>query len=379
MFSVCGSQLESNKSSRHWRSFAISAASVASVALMAQTASAAESKSFAVNMFTVATIQTEENCPHGLNPLSDVYYERELKRLGYEPDEIEDLMKDFPSGGYQPIVINRGRDEDGNPVNIYAHPYAQPDPHLMLVEGKAGYGFNLDGKVSDDDFNDPVTGEKGIDNQLWRAIGCTHNYHISLPEIALYPYAQWDGTRDTSGAWLITVSGVDDWNNDSEVTVTFDKAIEPIIRDANGNTVADMTFRVDPSSRSTSVAKGAIKNGELTTEPFHFFFVSDPGVMPEFDLKDARVRATFTEDGEMDAYLGGFHDYMKFYWAMAQGGWTFEHSTGLDLPGIYNALKKVADFDPDPKTGQNRAVSGTWWFDAVPAYIISPENVAQNQ
>ncbi len=376
MFSVRGSKRETNLSGWGLRGMALTAACALGASLSAQ-AAASESKSFALNMFTVATIQTDENCPHGLNPLSDVYYERELKRLGKTPTEIEELMKDFPSGGYQPLVIMRGRDKDGNPVNIYAHPDAQPDPNIHLVEGKAGFGFNLDGKVTDEDFTDPGTGERGIDNQLWRAVGCTHNYHISQPSIPLYPFAQWDGTRDTTGAWLVTVSDVDDWTNDDDVTLRFDKSIDPIIRDANDNTVRDMTFRVDPSARSTSVVKGKIKNGELTTNPFHLVFVPDPSVMHEFNLQEARVRAKFTDDGKMDAYVGGYLDFMSFYWSMAQGEWTFEHSTGIDLPGMYNALKKVADYNPDPKTGENRSVSGTWWFDAVPAYVIAPEKVAQ--
>ncbi len=375
MFSVRRSKQEMNLNGWGLRGLALTAACALGASLSAQ-AAAAESKSFALNMFTVATIQTEDNCPHGLNPLSDVYYERELKRLGKSPTEIEELMKDFPSGGYQPLVIMRGRDEDGNPVNIYANPEAQPDPNIHLVEGNAGFGFNLDGKVTDEDFTDPGTGMRGIDNQLWRAVGCTHNYHISQPEIPLYPFAQWDGTRDTTGAWLVTVSDVDDWTNDDEVTLRFDKGIDSIIRDANDNTVRDMTFRVDPSARSTSVVKGKIKDGELTTDPFHLVFVPDPSVMHEFNLQEAQVRARFTDDGKMEAYVGGYLEFMSFYWSMAQGEWTFEHSTGIDLPGMYNALKKVADYNPDPKTGQNRSVSGTWWFDAVPAYVIAPEKVA---
>ena len=376
MISVRGLKLE--KSISGWRAccLTLTMAGAVGALLSPQAAAAEESKSFAINMFTVATIQTKENCPRGLNPLSDVYYKRELKRIGKTQSEIEELMKDFPSGGYIPFTTMRGRDKDGNPVNIYAYPDSQPDPNIHLVEGKDGYGFNLDGKSSDDDFIDPLTGERGIDNQMWRAVGCTHNYSIDLPAIALYPFAQWDGTRDTTGAWLVTVSGVDDWNNDDSVTLTIDKGIDPIIRDANDNTVRDMTFRVDNSARSHNVVQASIKNGELTTERFDFGFVPDPSVMHEFNLAQAQIRATFTDDGRMEAYMGGFHDWMAIYWVHGQGEWTFEHSTGIDLPGMYNALKKSADYDPDPETGQNRRISGTWWFDAVPAYVISPEEVA---
>jgi hypothetical protein len=353
------------------------ALSLAGVALMgAQGAAASETRGYAVNWFTVATIATKANCPKGLNPLSDDYYKRELKRLGHKDAEIEELMKDFPSGKYVPLVTMRGR-IDGKPANIFANPWSQPDPGLFLVEGKDGFGFNLDGKNGPNDFVDPETKETGIDNGFWRAVGCTHNYHISAPEYANYPYAQWDGTRDTSGAWLLEISGVDDWKNDDNVTITIDKAIDAIHRDANGNTVRNMSFRVDPSSRSKTVTTGKIVNGELRSTSFDMHFVSDPAVMPEFKLKKAQMRINFKEDGSLFAYLGGYHEWMPIYWSMAQGGWTFEHSTGIDLPAQYYALKKLADFDPDPKTGENRMISGTWSFDAVPAYIVHPENVAR--
>jgi hypothetical protein len=357
------------------RASALSLAGAAVALMSAQNAGASETRGFAVNWFTVATIATPKNCPKGLNPLSDDYYKRELKRLGYKDAEVEKLMKDFPSGEYVPLVTMRGR-VDGKPTNVFANPWSQPDPGLFLVEGKDGFGFNLDGKVGPKDFVDPETKETGIDNGFWRAVGCTHNYHISAPDYALYPYAQWDGTRDTSGAWLIEISGVDSWQDDADVTVTIDKAIDTITRDANGNTMRNLTFRADPSSRSKNVVKGKIAGGQLMTQPFTMHFVADPGVMPEFHLDKAMLRAKFKPDGSMFAYLGGYQDWMKIYWAAAQGGWTFEHSTGIDLPGNYYALKKLADFDADPKTGQNRKISGTWSFDAVPAYIVHSESVA---
>ncbi len=145
-----------------------------------------------------------------------------------------------------------------------------------------------------------------------------------------------------------------------------------IIRDANGSTMRNMTFRVDPSSRSRSVARGKIVNGQLRTDPFTMHFVADPGVVPELHLDEARMRITFREDGTIVSYLGGYYDWVAYYWSHAQGGWTTEHASGVDLPGLYYGLKKNADYNPDPKTGENRAISGTWMMDAVPAYIIDP-------
>jgi len=165
---------------------------------------------------------------------------------------------------------------------------------------------------------------------------------------------------------------LDDFSNDDDVTVIIDKSIDVIVRDANGNTVRDMTFRIDPSSRSKSVAHGKIVDGVLTTDPFTLHFVSDPGLMPEFHLDEAQLRLTFQEDGSLNAFLGGYHAWLPVYWSQAQGGWTLEHAAGLDLPAIYYAFKRFADYAPDPETGENQSISGTWTFDAVPAFIFNP-------
>jgi hypothetical protein len=350
---------------------ALAAAFVCGAGLTTAQPAQAETRSYAVNMFVLATIASKANCPDGLNPLSDVFYKTELRRLGKTPAEIEKLMEDFPSGGYVPLITNRGS-IDGKPANIYAYPWSQPDPKLIPVKGKDGFGFNLDGKDGPKDFIDPDTKERGVDNGIWRALGCIHNFHVSLPDFANRSYAQWDGTRDTSGAWLIQITA-DNWKNDDNVTIVIDKAIDVIERDANGNTMRNMTFRVDPSSRSRSVAHGKIVNGMLKTDPFTMHFVADPGVMPELHLDKAQMRVTFREDGSIKSYLGGYYDWVAYYWSHAQGGWTTEHASGVDMAGLYYGLKKFADFDPDPKTGEFRAISGTWMLDAVPAYIIGGE------
>jgi hypothetical protein len=79
--------------------------------------------------------------------LSDDTYKRELRRLGYSNSQVENLMKDFPSGDYIPITTMRGR-INGQPVNIYENPTSQPDPNIKTVKGVVAYGFNLDGRVA---------------------------------------------------------------------------------------------------------------------------------------------------------------------------------------------------------------------------------------
>jgi hypothetical protein len=335
-------------------------------------AAAGESRGFVVDWFHVATAYVESNCPDGLNPLSDEFYKRELRRLGYENQEVEDLMKDFPNGGYIPVTTMRGR-VNGEPVNVYANPWTQPDPNLKPVAGNRGFGFNLDGKNSGDDFIDPVSNESGVDNQMYRAMGCIQNFAFHAPDLPIYPYAQWDLTRDTAPAWLIEIRDIDDFQNDDDITIILDKSVDAISRDTNGDALADMTLRVDPNSRSRTIVHGSIKNGVVISEAFDTKFEADPMLLPLFEFTGARMRLSLDEGGAAQGILGGYQPWEALYWSYAQGAWIVEHSAGIDIPGVYYALKKHADAEPDPETGENKAISTAWWVDAQPAIIVYPQ------
>src|SRR5262249_23614428 len=153
---------------------------------------------------------------------------------------------------------------DGKEVNVYAFPYSVPDPHIKLAEGRYANGFNLDGKPplpgKTSAIEDPDTHEIGIDNELHRAMGCSVMFHTRLPDRPGYPANEWDLSRDQMPAWLLMVTG-DDLSKDGEVTVSFARAIEPVRRDANGDTLADTTFHIDPDAGAPVTAHGRIVNG----------------------------------------------------------------------------------------------------------------------
>ena len=352
------------------RGLAVALVALSGACFGAATASAGEARGFIVDWFHLATLSGTESCPHGLNPLSDVFYKRDLRNLGYSPAEVENLMKDFPNGAYLPIVTKRGR-VNGQPVNIYAQPWTEPDPGLKTVEGKRAFGFNLDGKDGPNNFIEPVTGEPGIDNQLYRAVGCTQSHTGALPTRPGFPQTVWDLERDYMPAWLIEVSGIDDFKNDDDVTVGFYRARSPVKRDASGDVRADMTMWVDPDPRLNNVVHARLKDGVITTAALdHFRMVGNPMVMAEFDIRNARMRFELTADGNLKGILGGYQLWETVYYGtFAAQGWATEHSAGVDMPAVYYALKRFADHAPDPKTGQNTEISGTYWIEAKPAFL----------
>src|SRR6185312_1298560 len=123
---------------------------------------------------------------------------------------------------------------------------------------------------------------------------------------------EWDLSRDQMPAWLLTVTG-DDLSKDGEVTLSFTRAIEPVRRDANGDTLADTTFHVDPDAGAPIVAHGRIVNGTLTTDaPFHFAMAADPGVIPDFEMEKAHLRLDMTNEMGAAGYLGGYQPWISF-------------------------------------------------------------------
>jgi hypothetical protein len=177
--------------------------------------------------------------------------------------------------------------------------------------------------------------------------------------------------RDVIPAWLVTVDAPNGLNKDGPATVTFDRSLERITRDASGQAAqADMTFRVDPDPRSHNVLKGHIKDGVVSVEPATLRMILDPYLMPELLMTDTHLRMTTNPDGAARILIGGYQNWMTIYYAMANEGHIKEYAASIDVPAVYYALKRAADHDPDPATGENRQISSAYIMEAVPAFVV---------
>jgi hypothetical protein len=348
------------------------------LAFAATHASASETRGYVVSWFGVSTYYGGEgDCPDGLNPMSTEFYKRELLRLGYSEPDATKLLKDFPGnpgrpdGEYIKIMGTRGDKK----TNVYAHPESAADPGLKEVKGKFAYGFNLDGKVdSPISFTDPDTKEQGIKNQYYRSLGCIRSFRAPPPAHPTLAQAQWDVLRDEMPAWLIEIAGITDPKNSDNVTVTISRGVDHVSRDATGAVRSDMSFKVDPDPRTHNVLHGSIKNGILTTEPSNIRIVADPFLIPEFKWTKAQLKLELKPDGSLKGILGGYHDWYALYWSYAESGWVEEHSASVDMPALYYSLKRNADADPDPATGENKSISTAYEVEAVPAFVIHTED-----
>ena len=333
--------------------------------------SIAETRGFMISWFATATynLDFKSNCPEDRNGGGLKVDIRDLMEVGLTYDEavahINNTVRDADNTNYGKQIRTRAR-INGKPASIYNYPEATKDPNIETSKGRYAYGFNLDGITKDTDFVDPDTGER-VDNQMWRAVGCTESYRATPPSMPYPEELSWNLMIDTMPAWAISITG-DDLSKDGPVTVTLDKALQHLERDATGGVMSNGTFVIDPSPRSHNVLKGEIKDGVITITPKDISLEAEHPYYAEMDIHQAQMRLKIRPDGKLVGYWGGYYDWLKYIYM-----YTSRPANGADSIGLYHAIKKMADANPDPKSGQNTMISIAFRMEAVPAFHATME------
>jgi hypothetical protein len=341
----------------------------------------AQTRSYVVNWFTLATYSEDGDCSKGLNtPIEVVFYQSMLQN-GLSEEKAKKLVSFLNGGTPDPelrfAVENRGR-IGGQPVNVYLNPTSVPDPQLGEVDGPHGLGFNLDGKGPQDGkpgYKDPYTGETGIDNNYVRALGCFNSHRAKPPVRPTHHAYMWDGIRPSLPAWIVTIEG-DDLSKNGDVTVKFEQSLEVAPVDANANARRNYTFRIDPDPRSRNTFKGRLNNNIVTIDPGPLYMKGEPYLTTAFDFVDTHMKLQLKPDGTLDGLVGGYLPWMQLYYTYGQGGSAQEASIGFNIPGIFYALRRLADAYPDPATGENTRISAAYQIEAVPAFAVWPGEYA---
>lgn len=241
--------------------------------------------------------------------------------------------------------------------------------------GKVAPGINLDGKIGPNDFTDP-DGEKGVDNQLFRAIGCVNNYRDNY-ELNIIT-TKWR-TQHNFNRFLFVLTDVDDLANDDDVTLTTYRGLDKLMTDSTGqNFLPGGSQRIDMKWGKEFIQKfhARIKDGVLRTD-------AQPLRIPEmaafedvsvFPFKSAQFKLKLTRD-RAEGVLMGYIDIDGWY-AMLNEGWATHHlSYGQEsAPSLYRALRRLADGFPDPKTGEMTAISGGLDLKFSQVFVSFPEN-----
>ena len=261
-------------------------------------------------------------------------------------------------------------------IETYVNPWATDDPGQPQVTSRIGDGFNLDGKIKANDFVSP-DGERGIDNNLYRAWGCDAPWRGNGN--ATLDLRANDKMQEGLYTMVLRVSGNQDPMNDSDATVEIGYSPDKIVKDARGGIAVDYSYRILQSAQYTKL-KAKIKNGVVETEqvehmhtPRIAWFYDQTG---DTNFTKGKIKLNLSADGMSGTgLLGGYRNWRELYTenTFAQDGGQQgirEHEDGVAL---YYALKRNADGMPDPKTGEKMGISSTYRITAMPAYVVDPE------
>jgi hypothetical protein len=242
--------------------------------------------------------------------------------------------------------------------------------------GPHAIGLNLDGRNDPEDFTS-LEGEPGIDNQLYRALGCINSYRDA------------NGTNDSLNSaeiltdrynrLLIEINGVTSLENSEQVEVMVYRGLDPLRTDAGGKRVLPgQTQRIDIrwGAKFIQRLQGKIVNGVLITEPHDLTFPWSVFNVPTDEyVREARLRLNLTAE-TADGLIGGYADIETWYLQLMKSQSTHCQSYGqLASMSLYKAMRRLADAYPDPKTGANTAISSALRATFTQVYIL-PESKA---
>ncbi len=311
---------------------------------------------YAIEWGITQTKDTKEECPQGV-----------AEQLG--PREQYKIQ--FPEDGTKRKFVDTQMLREADTW----FPKAEKDQfQFRQAAGKTAFGLDLDGKVKPTDFTSPE-GKPGVDNQLFRVIGCIYNYRVGG---SLQNFDQIYQKKMGINRLIIELTDVDSLVNDDDVTLTTYRGRDPLVTDATGNSFQPGgTQRIDTRWGKDFIhsSKGKIVNGVLMTQPMDF---NNPHEVAYQDaaydwMRDARFEVKLTPDGAQGV-IGGYADIEAFHRSRNRTWSTHHLSYGQQSSGsVYRELLKAADGFPDPKTGQNTAISAAYTVKLVQVRILRPQ------
>jgi hypothetical protein len=235
--------------------------------------------------------------------------------------------------------------------------------------GRVALGLNLDGKVGPNDFTSPE-GEPGIDNQLYRVLGCINSYrdfHGTNDELNSL-----EVVKESYNRLLIEITGVTSLEHSDHVEVNVYRGLDPLQTGADGNIIPGGTERIDTrwGARFIQHLHGRIVNGVLITEPADLAFPWAVFEVPADEyLRGAILHLKLTTTGA-EGLIGGYADIETWYLQLMRSQSTHCQSYGqLASMSLYKELRRLADAYPDPKTKENTAISSALRAQFVQVFI----------
>lgn len=288
---------------------------------------------------------------------------------GFNDGPREQYSKLFPNDGKKRTLAETRLIREGRQW----HPETSTETFkFSYAGGDTSYGANLDGKMDANDFTSP-DGTKGVDNELYRALGCILEFRDDQGRARTDELV----TRYNYNRLIVEISDVDSLENDDEVIVHTYRGLDELLPDAMTKSyLAGGTQNVD--ERWGRVAEytlyGKIVDGVLITDPANMKLVwSGSFGTTGFELlKDYSFRLKLTGD-KAEGLMVGYLDIDGFIHRLNSTASTGIQTYGkLSTPSLYHALKRLADAYPDPETGEMTAISSALAVKLVQTYVSHP-------
>lgn len=316
---------------------------------------------------------------------------------GFNITEEEFLSEDYDAVREEVKRRYNAGDREGAlsllPPDACQDPLVKSDPGHITLNGPASTrGIDLDGENSNlagggqcahEDFTGP-NGEQGIDNQHLRLMGCVRGYRPDGLFDRLF-----DGNSsilENGYATLLELQLIEGTREAGRVQARLFTSAGPVSKDANGNVIREMSQLVheDPMYHS-EVFEGEIIDGIFSAGPVDAKLKFKVQALDNhYWFRDLQIEAEMLPDGSMKGILAGYWDIenlfdfiTEVYIGPVHLGRAAANNIGYMCAGVYHALPRVADGHPDPETGQCTSVSTVIQFEAVPAFVIQPQQLAQ--
>jgi hypothetical protein len=100
----------------------------------------------------------------------------------------------------------------------------------------------------------------------------------------------------------------------------------------------------------------------------------DPSYTQDLEMLRARVDLEMKPDGSLTGYVSGYRPWEPVYkgWVNARGT-VIEVLTWVQLPAVYYALQRNADYSPTGPGGEKTHISFALRIDALPAFVMTPD------
>lgn len=331
---------------------------------------------FLLTHFLPAYRRDAAQCPDGYGrTLREAYLatqpEAERTRLNLRENqaELEERWKAYAMGP--------------NGTNICTNVESFDRPANPLVGGRIARGMDLDGDASGAGGDDTCAhanfigedGAQGIDNQAFRALGCSAGAQVP-PDESQGPSPMNEKLVNGEHTMVLLIRGVDSLVRDNDVEVIFASSGDMAVTDTRKKAITGASFTVTDNPRWRNVLKARIADGVLTTEPADLHTSQKwghggiRGQRAEYVFLKGRFRLAFQPDGSIAGMLGGYQPIGTLIQTPVLGGVGSAVIAGIDCAGIYSTLRKVADGIKDPKTGKCTAASSAMELKAVPAFVF---------